>query len=58
MIVENKTTKGGFSSFMIKYGKTREFIKNHRVLFDPYMHKTLSHVMSPKTFHLCERYGL
>ena len=45
MIVENTTTKGGYSSFMIKYGITREFIENHRVLFDPYMHKALSHVM-------------
>ena len=57
MIVENKTTEGGYSSFMIKYGITREFIENHRVLFDPYMHKALSNVMSPRTFHRCERYG-
>ena len=57
MSVENLTTKGGYSSFIIKYGITREIIKNHRVLFDPYMHKALSHILSPRTFHLCERYG-
>ena len=55
MIVENKTTKGGFSSFVIKYGITREFIENHRVLFDFYLHKALLHVMFTRTFHLCER---
>ena len=58
MIVENQTIKGGYSSFMIKYGMTREFIENQRMLFDPYMHKALSHIISPRTFHLCERYGL
>ena len=57
MIVENWTIKGGYSSFMITYGITSEFTENHRVLFDPYMHKALSHVMSPRTFHLCERCG-
>ena len=50
---ENKTTKGGYSSSMIKYRITRDFIENHRVraLFDPYMHKALPHVMFPRTFH-------
>ena len=51
MIVENYTTKRGYSSFMIKYEITREFIENHKVLFDPFMYKALSHVMSPRTFH-------
>ena len=46
MIVKKYTIKGGNSSFMIKYGITREFVENHRVLFGPYMHKALSHVMS------------
>ena len=31
---------------MLKYGITREFIENRRVLFDPYMHK-LSHKSCP-----------
>ena len=35
---------------MIKYGITREFTENHRVLFDPFMHKGLSHVMSPELY--------
>ena len=55
MIVENYPIKGGCSSVMIKYGITRQFIENHRVLFDPYMPKALSHFMSPRTFYLCER---
>ena len=57
MIVVNKTTKGGYSAFMIKNGINRELIENHRVLFDSYMHKALSHVMSPRNFRICERYG-
>ena len=32
---------------MVKNGITKEFIDNHRVLFDPYMHKGLLHVMPP-----------
>ena len=55
VIVENSTTKGGYSCFMIKYRIPKEFIENHRVLFDPYMHKALSHVKYPSTFHICER---
>ena len=55
MIVENYTMICGNSSFMINSGVTREFIENHRVLFDPYLRKTLSHVMSHRTFYLCER---
>ena len=57
MIVENKRTKGGYSSFRIKYRITREFVENHRMLFGPFMHKALSRVMFARTFHLCERYG-
>ena len=49
--------KGGYSSFMVKCGITKDFIENHRVLFDSYMHKALPHTMFPRTFHLCERYG-
>ena len=30
---------------MIKYEIARAFIENHRVLFDPYMHKALSYVI-------------
>ena len=58
MIVDNKTIKGGYSSFMIKYGITRDFIENNRALFVPYRNKALSQVMSPTTFHICERYGV
>ena len=57
MIVESKTIKGGYSSFMIKYRITSEFMENHRMLFDPYKCKALSHVMFPSTFYLCEVYG-
>ena len=53
MIVEYKTTKGGYWFFMIKYGITRKLIENHGVLFECYMHKALSHVMFPRNFHLC-----
>ena len=42
---------------MIKYRIIWESVENHRVLFDPYMHRALSHVMSPGTFHLYDRYG-
>ena len=54
MIVENETIKDGYSSFMIKCGTTRGFIENHRVLFDPFMQKSLSNVMSLRTFHLSD----
>ena len=47
-----------YSSFLIKYGIIREFTENNIVLFVPYRHKALSHIMSPRTVHLCERYGL
>ena len=57
MVVEIKTTKGENSSFMIKYRISREIIENHRVLCDHYMHKALVHIMFPRTFHICERYG-
>ena len=57
MIVENQTTKGEYLSFMIKYEITGEFIENHIVLFNPYMHKALSHIMFSRTFHICERHS-
>ena len=46
MIVDNKTIKGGYSSFMIKYGITRDFIENNRALFVPYRNK-LCHKSCP-----------
>ena len=55
VIVEHWTTKDGYSCFMIKYRIPKEFIENHRVLFDPYMHKALSHVKYPSTFHIMQR---
>ena len=56
MTVEIKTIKGGYSSFLIKFIITREFFENQRALFDPYTHKVLSHVQSPRTLHIHERY--
>ena len=48
MFVENLTIKGGYSSFMIRYGVTREFIENHRVLFDPLICIKLCHTSCPR----------
>ena len=36
----------------------RGFTENQRVLFDPYRHKVLSHVISPRTLHIYQRYEL
>ena len=66
MTVEIKTIKSGYSSFLVKLKITREvfffccfffvFFLNQRVLFNPYIHKVLSHVKSPRTLHIYERY--
>ena len=56
MAVEIKTTKGGYSSFLVKFIIIRVFFENQRVLFEPYIHKVLSHVKSPRTLHMHERY--
>ena len=37
MIVEILTTKGGYLSYVIEYGISRQIIEHHRVLFDPDM---------------------
>ena len=42
--VEIKTIKGGYSSCLVK-----------RVLFDPYTHKVLPHIKSPKTAYTKDR---
>ena len=47
MIVENNTTKGWYSSFMIKYGLTSELIENHRLLFGLYTCIKLCHTPCP-----------
>ena len=39
---------------MMNYGINREFIENHRVLFDPYMHKASCERCKPK-IHTRER---
>ena len=33
---------------MMKYGVTKELFENHRVLFDPYMHKACQTLWSPE----------
>ena len=48
MTVVIKTTKGGYSSFLVKFIITRDFFENQRVQFDPCIHKVLSHVKSPR----------
>ena len=53
-----KKLKDRCSSFLIKYIINREFTENQRVLFDPYRHKVLSHVISSRTFHIYQRYDL
>ena len=62
LTVEIKTIKGGYWSFFffIKFIITREFFfffENQRELFDPYIHKVLSLVKSPRTLHIHEIYG-
>ena len=46
----------GIRLFLVKFIITREFFENQKVLFDPYMHKVLSHVKSPRTLHMHKRY--
>ena len=53
--VEIRTIKGGCSSFLVKFIMTREFFENQRVLFDPSIHKVLSHVKCPRTLHIHEK---
>ena len=50
--------KIGVRLFLIKYTITREFTENQTVLFDRYRHKVLSYVISPRTFHIYQRYDL
>ena len=57
-MVKKLDIKNRCSSFLIKYTITRGFTENQRVLFDPYRHKVLSHVISPRTFHIYQRYDL
>ena len=58
VMVKTRHKKIGVRLFLIKYTITREFTENERVLFDPYRHKVLSHVISPRTFHIYQRYDL
>ena len=39
-----------------KINNNGEIHSNQRVLFDPYIYKVLSHVKSPRTFLIHERY--
>ena len=50
--------KVGVCLFSIKYTITRDFTENQRVLFDPYRHKVLSHIILPRTFNIYQRYDL
>ena len=49
--------KGWLLSCLVKYKITGKFIESQGVLFDPRGHKILSHIMSLRTFHKCERHG-
>ena len=57
MTVKIQTTKGVYSSVLVKYIIIREFIENRKVQFYPYIHKILSNVKSPRTSHIYERYA-
>ena len=58
MIVKKIDKKRWVFDFFVKYKIIRELIENQRVLFDPHGHKVLSHVIFPRNFHKCERYGV
>ena len=51
----NKKKRVGIRLF-VNYIIIRELIGNFRVLFDPYIHKILSHVIYPRTSMYTKRY--
>ena len=50
--VENETIDRGYSSSLVKFIITRDFICKSKGAIRSYIHNVLSHVKSPRTLHI------